>query len=70
MNRLNRLPVDVDIISQLSDLKEIDYKNMLILTALIDLLIEKGLITQQEMLDKTNKLESELDNSILPQEFL
>ncbi len=57
MRKISKLPQEVDIIAQLADLKEIDYKNMLILTALVELLIEKGLITRQEVLNKTKLLE-------------
>ncbi|GBF11523.1 hypothetical protein HK1_01554 [Tepidibacillus sp. HK-1] len=60
LNKTYFLPKDVDIIAQLADLKEIDYKNMLVLTALIELLIEKGLISRQEVLHKTHQLETDL----------
>jgi len=57
---MNRLPYEVDVIGQIADLKEVDYKNMLVLTGLIELLIEKGVITREEVLDKTNQLETDV----------
>jgi len=51
---------EVDLIGQIADLKEVDYKNMLILTSLIELFISKGLITRKEVLDKANQLDADL----------
>lgn len=61
MKNLQGLPPHVDIIAQIGDLKEIDYTNMLVLTALIELLIEKKWITRQEVLNKANLLEADLN---------
>lgn len=49
---------DVDILYQISNLKEIDYKNTLALTSLIEILIEKGIITRKELICKSKELDS------------
>lgn len=40
---------DVDILYQISKIKNVEYKNTLFITGLIDLLVEKGLITMGEL---------------------
>jgi hypothetical protein len=40
---------DIDILYQISKIKNIEYKNTLFITSLIDLLIAKGLITTEEL---------------------
>jgi hypothetical protein len=60
MNRLNGLPAEVDMIAQLADLKEVDYKNTLVLTALVELLVEKGILTRKEVIQKARQLDVDL----------
>ena len=48
---------EVDILYQISSLKEIDYKNTLVLTSLVELLIDKGVITRKELISKTKELD-------------
>jgi len=48
----------IDLISQLGDLKEIDYRNTLAIAALIELLIEKGIITRGEFSKKSHYLDN------------
>lgn len=48
---------DIDIISQIADLKDIDYRNTLAVATLIELLIEKGLFTKQEFARKARELD-------------
>lgn len=48
---------DIDIIAQLGDLKNIDYKNTLAIATLIELLVENGLITRQEFARKAQQLD-------------
>lgn len=50
---------EVNVIGQIADLKEVDYKNTLVITALVELLIEKKIITRKEVLDKSYELENE-----------
>jgi len=47
----------VEIVGQIADLKEVDYKNTLALSALIELLIDKGLFTRNEFACKAFELE-------------
>lgn len=49
---------EVDVLYQISKLKDIDYKNTLVLTSLVELLIEKGIITRKELINKTNELDN------------
>lgn len=62
MKKINSLPDNVNIISQIADLKENDYTNLLFLTSLIELLIEKGIITHQELANITSQADDELSN--------
>lgn len=45
----------------IADLKEVAYKNTLGLTALIDLLVEKGVITKEEIARKAQLLDAAND---------
>lgn len=47
----------IDIIGQIADLKDTDYKNTLAITVLIDLFIEKGLFTREDFAKKSWELE-------------
>jgi hypothetical protein len=60
MNRLKGLPAEVDMIAQLADLKEVDYKNTLVLTALVELLVEKGVLARNEVIQKARQLDVDL----------
>ncbi|ARU60809.1 hypothetical protein CBW65_06660 [Tumebacillus avium] len=60
MNRLNGLPAEVDMIAQLADLKEVDYKNTLVLTALVELLVEKGILDRKEVIQKARQLDADI----------
>jgi hypothetical protein len=60
MNRLNGLPLEVDLIAQLADLKEVDYKNTLVLTALVELLVEKGILERKDVIQKARQLDVDL----------
>lgn len=67
-NHLNSLYV----FSQIADLKETDYKTTLAITALIELLIQKKLITPQELSTYATALENEAEirlQSITPNEL-
>lgn len=54
MKRMN----EVDLIGQISDMKNIDYRNTLAIATLIELLIEKQIITRQEFARKANGLDN------------
>jgi len=49
---------DINIIGQIADLKDIDYKNTLAITALIEIFIEKGLFTREDFSHKAQALEN------------
>ncbi|QCX33569.1 hypothetical protein FDN13_07520 [Caloramator sp. E03] len=49
---------ETNIFYQLLNLKEIDYKTMLTLTSLIELLINKNIISKEELLRKIKNLDS------------
>ncbi|BBB91723.1 MAG TPA: hypothetical protein PKA28_08835 [Methylomusa anaerophila] len=47
----------LDAAGQLADMKDIDYRNTLAISVLIELLIEKGIISRQEFGQKGQELE-------------
>jgi hypothetical protein len=47
----------IDIMGQFADLKDIDYRNSLAITVLIDLFIEKGFFTKEDFSRKSAELE-------------
>ncbi len=47
----------IEIYAQLGDLKEVDYNTLLAVAALIELLMEKGLISAGELARKARSLE-------------
>jgi hypothetical protein len=49
---------NIDIIAQLSDMKEIDYKNTLALASLIEVLIQKGYIGKNDVALKALELDN------------
>ncbi|WP_134702343.1 hypothetical protein [Ammoniphilus sp. YIM 78166] len=56
---------EVEVIAQIADLKEVDYKNTLVITALVELLVEKGVLSRQEILSKAQQLEVDLTLDLL-----
>ncbi|MCG8538445.1 MAG: hypothetical protein MJA82_00725 [Clostridia bacterium] len=54
MNSFNK----IDIYAKIGDLKEIDYRNTLAIATLIELLVEKGLITRDEFAHKAYVLDN------------
>lgn len=42
----------------IADLKKTDYKNVLAVTSLIDLLIQKGIITREELANRAQHLDA------------
>jgi hypothetical protein len=47
----------INYAAQLSDLKEIDYRNTLAIASIIEILIEKGVIGRDDIAHKANALE-------------
>lgn len=51
-------PMDhVDLVAKLADLKEEHYRTTLALTAMLELLVEKGILTEQEIRSKAAALD-------------
>lgn len=57
MNRIRRPLQEIDIIGKLADLKDQHYRNTLLLSALVELLIEKKILTTEEMDRKIKHLD-------------
>jgi len=55
---------EVQLIAKLADLQEVDYHNTLVLHALVELLVEKGLLTHEELTTKVHALDSQLSFQI------
>ena len=53
----NRLS-PVEIFGHIADLKQTDYKNTLAIAAIIEVLLEKDIITKEELLVKSRQLDS------------
>jgi hypothetical protein len=51
----------VDYIGKLADLKEQHYQNTLILSAMLELLLEKGLLNHQDIENKAAQLDEALN---------
>lgn len=48
----------LDLVGQIADLKEIDYKNTLAIASIIELLIDKGIINRNDIALKALQLEN------------
>jgi hypothetical protein len=48
---------NIDVIAQLGDMKEIDYRNTLAIASLIELLIDKGILSRHELARKASLLD-------------
>lgn len=57
MNRTINPLDQIEMIAKLADLKNEHYRNTLALSTLIELLVEKGLLTREEIADKANELD-------------
>ncbi len=49
---------EVNLLASLADMKEVDYKNALLLTALIDVLMEKDILSQSDLAEKIKKMDT------------
>ncbi|MGI6486561.1 MAG: hypothetical protein GX759_00480 [Thermoanaerobacterales bacterium] len=49
---------DIDIYSQISNMKDVDYKNTLALVSLIEILIDKGVIDRHELAQKAREIDN------------
>ena len=55
---------DTEFASELLDLRNIDYRNTLAITGLIEVLLEKSLITKEELSQKVRSLHHEATDDI------
>lgn len=51
----------VQLAAKLADLKEEHYETVLALSAMLELLIDKGLLTREELTAKAGELDAQLD---------
>ncbi|MFK7692321.1 hypothetical protein [Paenibacillus sp. HJGM_3] len=58
MNRIHSHMQEVNMIAKLADLKEEHYRNSLLISALMELLIEKEVLKRQEIESKMVELDS------------
>lgn len=56
---------EVNVLAKLADVKEDVYHQLLLLSALTQLLVDKGLLTREEIAEK----QRELDQFILPPQY-
>jgi hypothetical protein len=61
MNQIFSHLDQIDYIGKLADLKEQHYQNTLILSAMLELLLEKGLLTHQDIENKAAQLDEALN---------
>ncbi|BAD41914.1 hypothetical protein [Symbiobacterium thermophilum] len=54
----------IDLYATLADMKAVDYRSVLALTALIDLLVAKGIITREEMAERASQLDAAGEKSL------
>ncbi|GIM45848.1 hypothetical protein DNHGIG_13970 [Collibacillus ludicampi] len=64
MKRIPKMPSEVDLFAQLADLKEVDYKNTLVITAVVELLVEKGILERRDVIQKAKQLDHNLSLEI------
>jgi hypothetical protein len=58
MNRIHSHMDEINMIGKLADLKENHYKNTLVISAIVELLIEKEIVTRKEIIEKTKQLDN------------
>lgn len=60
MNRMHSHLSEIDMIGKLADLKDDHYKNTLIVSAVMELLIEKKVLTREEIAVKAEQLNTSI----------
>ncbi|MEI7027556.1 hypothetical protein [Paenibacillus sp. y28] len=58
MNRIHPHLAEIDFIGKIADLKEGHYRNTVALSAIIELLVEKGILTMQELEARATDLDA------------
>lgn len=54
----------VQLVAKLADLKEDHYRTVLALSAMLELFIEKGLLTREEISAKQDELDAQMESLI------
>ncbi|MBW5448752.1 hypothetical protein GE107_22175 [Cohnella sp. CFH 77786] len=55
----------LDLASRLGDMKDDQYRQLLALSTLIELLVDKGILTPEEIRAKSSYMEAELNRQLL-----
>jgi len=55
----------LELASRMSEMKHDHYRQLLAVSTLIELLVEKGLLTQDEIRSKASEMEAELNRQLL-----
>jgi len=58
MNRITNHLEQIDLIGKLADLKNAHYQNALMVSALIEVLVEKGIITAEDIATMSSSLDA------------
>ncbi|CAH0121347.1 MULTISPECIES: hypothetical protein [unclassified Paenibacillus] len=66
MSRMFSPMEQVDLVAKLADLKEEHYRNTLALSTLIELLVEKQILTRSEIEEKAAELDQFISRSPYP----
>lgn len=57
---------EVNLLAKIADLQEIGYQNMLLVHAMMELFIEKGLLTKDELVARADTIDAQLNRQIEP----
>ncbi|MBP1153290.1 MULTISPECIES: hypothetical protein [unclassified Paenibacillus] len=68
-NRIHSHLEEIALIGKLADLKEDHYQHSLLLSAVIELLMEKGMLTAEELSVKTQALEVQDEAAVMSDLF-
>ncbi|BBI36763.1 hypothetical protein [Cohnella abietis] len=55
----------LELASQVSDMKNDHYRQLLAISTIIELLVDKGILSQEEIKEKALQMEAELDRQLL-----
>ena len=54
-----------ELLLKISTLQEVDYKNTLMITSLIEVLVDKGIVTRKEIFEKSLLLDKLIENEAI-----
>ncbi|RNB83404.1 hypothetical protein EDM56_22330 [Brevibacillus fluminis] len=55
---------EVNVLAKLADLQETEYHNTVLLHGIIELLIQKGVLTREELLAKARQIDTQLSQQL------